>query len=175
MALNMGAPGDRRDQMGRLWLSWPRPRTVGRLEYVFDIKAKLSPGGGYYDQNEEVVTVEDVETPWVYTSGVRGLSRCELPLLGDGDEPAEYTVKLCFAELESCDAGRRSFDIKLQGDLVAENVDIIKEAGNPGVAIVKEFTGVDVSKALLVELVPRNAEADEASLPRLCGIMVTRE
>ena len=127
----------RRDAFG--WRSRDR-RTVGRLEYVFDIKAKLIPGGGYYDQNEKVVKVEDVEAPWVYTSGVRGLARCELPLLGDGDEAAKYTIKLCFAELESCDIGQRSFDIKLQGDLVAENVDVIKEVGSSGVALLRNST-----------------------------------
>jgi hypothetical protein len=175
MALNMGAPGDRRDQMGRLWLSWPRPRTVGRLEYVFDIKAKLSPGGGYYDQNDQVVEVGQAETPWVFTSGVRGLERCELPLLGEGDEPAKYTVKLCFAEFESCEAGQRPFAIKLQDVEVDSHIDVVDETGGRGIALVKEYRGIEVSDALSIELVARAEQSGEAALPRLCGILVQRE
>jgi len=48
LAVNLGAPGDRRDGFGTLWLAYPRPKTVVRLEYTFDIKPKFANGGGVW-------------------------------------------------------------------------------------------------------------------------------
>lgn len=170
MAINLGAPGDRRDSFGALWLAYPRPKTVGRLEYTFDIKAKLENGGGYYTHNAEGIQVENANTPWVLTSGVRGLSRCELPLLGESDKPATYTVKLHFAQIEECGPGESVFDVILQGDTVAEKIDIIDEAGGTARAIVREFKDVAVEGDLVIELASRGKE-----LPTLAAIEVAVE
>jgi len=52
MALNFGAPGDRRDQDGKLWLAYPRPIPNPRLETSLDVKLKyehaFNAGGGIY-------------------------------------------------------------------------------------------------------------------------------
>lgn len=170
LAINLGAPGDRRDSFGTLWLAYPRPKTVGRLEYTFDINAKLSNGGGYYTHNAEAVQVENANTPWVLTSGVRGLARCEVPLQGENDEPASYTVKLHFAQIDECEAGEATFDVKLQGETVAEAVDIVDEAGGVASALTRQFSDVSVDQNLVIELTPRGKE-----LPTLAAIEVTRE
>ena len=52
MAINLGAPGDRRDEFGKLWLGFPRPKTVNRMEFVFNIKPTLA-GGGKGEQKAE--------------------------------------------------------------------------------------------------------------------------
>ena len=54
LGVNLGAPGDRRDGLERLWLAYPRPATVGRMEFVFDIKPKLLPGGAFEAQKRRV-------------------------------------------------------------------------------------------------------------------------
>jgi len=170
MNVNLGAPGDRRDSLGNLWLAYPRPKTVGRLEFVFDLAAKLATGGEYFSENEDSLTVAGPSAPWVFSSGAKGLTQCELPLLGDDDAPAAYTVELHFAETQGAKPGERLFDIKLQGQVVAEGVDIAAEASGSKKALVRKFTAVSVEKNLQIELVPKSDMP-----PLVSGIEVTRE
>jgi outer membrane protein assembly factor BamB len=170
LSINLGAPGDRRDTFGTLWLAYPRPATVDRLEFTFDIKPTLASGGGYYDYNSESVSIENANTPWVLTSGARGLSRCELTLLGENDKPATYAVKLHFAQIEACGIGEATFDIKLQGDTVAEKMDVVREAGATSRALVRTFDNIPVDKNLTIELVSQGE-----MLPTISAIEVTRK
>jgi outer membrane protein assembly factor BamB len=166
MGINFGAPGDRKDISGNEWFGYPRPRTVGRLEFVFDIQPKLASGGGWYSRNTESVTVEGTDKPWLFTSGGRGLNRFEIPLLGKGDAAAKYTVKLYFANVDDAKPGL--FDIRLQGKAVASGVDISAASGRP---LIEEFPGVDVDKNLVVELVSQEAGA----LATVAAIEVIRD
>ena len=154
LAVNLGAPGDRRDADGTLWLSFPRPHTVGRMEYKFDIQPQFTSGGKFYTLNDESLSLDRAKTPWLVASGARGLKRCVLPLLGDGDAPAKYRVELHFAEL----AGEQAsgpFAIKLQGEVVDKQWDVSAAAGGVGRAVTRKFDDVMVSKDLVVELVPQ--------------------
>jgi outer membrane protein assembly factor BamB len=170
MAINLGAPGDRRDGFGTLWLAYPRPKTVGRLEYSFDLDAKLASGGEFYSFNSESVQIEGTATPWLLSSGARGLTRCRLPLLSEEDSPGTYTVKLYFAELEDCQPGESMLDVRLQEERVAQDVDVVAEAGGPARALVREFAGIEVVKDLVVAI-----ESRGETLPRLAAIEVTRD
>jgi hypothetical protein len=169
MAINFGAPGDRRDEFGTLWLGYPRPSAVGRMEYVFDLKPVIDKRGKYYCQNRSSVEVEGAETPWIFTSGARGMTRFAVPLRAKEDGAAAYTVKLYFAELEQAQAGQTVFDIKLQGETAAESVDVIAEAGGTRRALVHAFSGIAVDGELEVELVPK------AGMPIVSAIQVSQE
>lgn len=175
MAVNLGAPGDRRDQQDRLWLAYPRPQTVGRLEYVFDIKPTLAKGGEFYTRNDEAVEVGGTNTPWLYSSGARGLTRCELPLLGKDDAPAKYTVKLHFARLADDPVEVSTFDIRLQGEPVARNISIVKEAGGSGKAWIRSFNDIPVTDKLVIELLPTGKDLKPAELPTISAIEVVRQ
>jgi len=152
LGVNLGAPGDRRDALWRLWLSYPRPTHVGRMEFVFDIKPKLADGGEFFARNSDSTEIQ-ADTPWILASGVKGMQSCEIPLRGEKDGPAKYNVTLHFAELdEGVQAGQRVFDVKLQGLVHAESIDIVREAGGVGVGLVREFKDIDVQDALRLEL-----------------------
>ena len=154
LAVNLGAPGDRRDAEGNLWLSFPRPHTVGRMEYKFDIQPQFATGGDFYTLNDESLTVDNAKTPWLVASGARGLKRCTLPLLGEKDAPAKYRVELHFADV----AGQPTsgpFAIKLQGEVVEKQLHLTADAGGAGHALTRTFEGIEVSKDLVVELVPQ--------------------
>lgn len=150
MGINFGAPGDRKDPSGRDWLGYPRPSSRGRLEYMFKLNEKIAGGGGWFNRNANSVDVQNTDTPWLYSSGGRGLTRFELPLLGKGDPKATYTVRVHFASLANDKSG--TCDIRLQGQTVAAGV---ATQSTPGVdlAIVKEFTEIVVDGNLLVELI----------------------
>ncbi len=90
LALNFGAPGDRRDEQGRLWLGYPRapmmyatgdsfgpfPQTIS-LPISFDI----APGGGPYRVNADRVVVAHTNQPWITASGLEGIRQLQLGLI----------------------------------------------------------------------------------------------
>jgi outer membrane protein assembly factor BamB len=176
LAVNLGAPGDRRAGNGELWFGYPRPGLPSdrkAMGFSFELKTEFLKGGGYFRQNSETQPVAGADDSWVFSSCGRGLRRCVLPLLGEGDGIAEYTVRLYFAELENEQAGSRVFDIKLQDQTVLGGFDLSKEAGGRHRAVVKEFPGVRVSRSLEIELVPGGKESSSTShMPVLCGVEV---
>jgi outer membrane protein assembly factor BamB len=175
--LNMAAPGDRRDARGTIWLAYPRPR-IGPdtgLDLKLDLNGTLLPGGRFESQSELSTPIAATQTPWLYTSAARGLAKFSVPLLGEQDAPATYTVRLHFAEFnETVKPGTRVFDVKLQGRMVLEGIDIAAAAGSR-VALVREVAGVAVTHDLAVELVPRAEKPTSEQMPLLSALEVARE
>ena len=97
IAVNLGAPGDRRDAAGTLWLSFPRPPAKYGLR--FEMRNELRPGCGYFHHNSDALGIDGAEAPWVFASGARGLTRSTLKLMDRGKTPGVYTVRLSFVEL----------------------------------------------------------------------------
>ena len=62
------------------------------------------------------------------------------------------------------------FDIKLQGETVAEKVDVIDETGAVSRALVRTFEDVAVDNNLVIELVSHGK-----ALPTIAAIEVTRK
>ncbi len=177
LALNLGAPGDRKDKAGTLWLGYPRtrewPLVLGYTSLT--VSTSLLPGGGYFKHNLDFLDIQGTDKPWVFASGVRGLKRCVVPLVGPSDGAARYTVRLALADLEQETSGVRVFDIKLQDKVVAEKFDVVKEAGGQNKAIIKEFKGIDVNDKLTIEFVHKAPKPTREQLPILQGIEVQRE
>jgi outer membrane protein assembly factor BamB len=173
LALNLGAAGDRKDTSGLLWLGYPRPG--GSL--VLQLQAGLSffPGWTYFKHDPARLEIEGTDKPWVFHSGVSGLRQFTLPLAEPEDGKARYTVRLAFAELDHEAAGKRVFDIKLQGKVVAEGFDVFREAGGKNRPVVKEFTGIDAADKLTVEFPSKTPSPAPDQLPILQGIEVERE
>ena len=175
MALNMGAPGDRRDAHGTVWMAYPRPRPSREtgLDFKFDIKPQFTSGGGYDTLNEITNPVKNAEPPWVFTSWARGLRSCTITLLGKKDTPATYTVELSFSGLEPVSLNQKQeqplFDIKLQGKVVQKGFS--PQSGKP--TLLQKFEGVPVKDNLQLELVPQN-ESAKSMQPALSGIEIIR-
>jgi len=179
MALNLGAPGDRRDAAGTLWLAYPRPGLpADRAEMGFKLRLKTEflARPDYYCRNSDLEVAGAADVPWVFTCCARGLRRCVVPLLGDGDRPTEYTVGLYFADFENDKPAKRVFDVKLQGKLVLDDLDIAKETGGRGKALIRWFRGVRVSRDLEIELLPHEqGGSSSSSAPLLCGLEIIQE
>lgn len=173
LALNLGAPGDRKDAAGGLWLGYPRPR--GSLVLPLELDVSLLPGGGYFNHDASRLQIDDADKPWVFCSGVRGLQRCAIPLAEASDGTARYKVRLAFAELDHDAAGQRVFDIKLQGRTVAEKVDVFALAGGRGKPLIKEFGGIEASTELTLEFVPAVDARTADQMPVLQGLEIVRE
>lgn len=169
MAINLGAPGDRRDDQGTLWMSYPRPGLPGdrsAMGFTFSMKTEFADGGSYVSRSLESNPVDSTVNSWLFNSCARGLNKCSLPLSAQDTPPAEYTVRLYFTNLHNAQTGKCVFDIKLQGQTVAAGIEITTETNR---GIVKEFKGITVDGDLLVELTPKT------NAPSLCGIEVLRQ
>jgi outer membrane protein assembly factor BamB len=177
MAVNFGAPGDWRDDDGTVWFCYPHPRNNPFLKYGvnFGLQPQFIGDDKYFSRNFQGFDVKGTDKPWLFASGSRGLTECVLPLVGEGQDAARYTVRLYFVDTENSEAGQRVFNVALQGRTKLRNFDIVREAGGPNIAVVKEFQGIRVRDGLQVELIPRidNPTAEQA--PLINGIEVIRE
>ncbi|MFV1968203.1 MAG: PQQ-binding-like beta-propeller repeat protein, partial [Pirellulaceae bacterium] len=179
LALNFGAPGDRRDQSGNLWLSWPRPsddpgsKSTGKtgLALVFDIKTTFLQDGGFVSRDGDATISASPDLAWVTSSGGRGLARFSIPLLGANDAPAEYTVRLHFAPDVDRERDNPVCHVAIQDQRLLTNFDVATEKED---RVVREFVGVKVADNLVVELTPKSGSDDGASLPLVCAIEVIR-
>lgn len=169
--INLGAPGDRKDGDDRVWFSYPRLHVGYGVKFKLD--EVLTEGGRFYATSPTAVPLENTDKPWIYCCGAEGLSRCALDLLDADQGPATYTVRLGFCEPKFESAGKRVFDVKLQGQTVAENFDIAKTAGGRNRVVLQSFPGIKVQDKLVIELAP-NTEAADAR-PLLNSIEVVRE
>ena len=168
MALNLAAPGDRKDSHDQLWITYPRPKPYKEtsLEVDIDIKPEFFAGGGFENLGEKSTSIAETQTPWLFTSFAKGLKKCTLPLLGEKDEPATYTVRLYFAAPSK--TGERKFAIKLQDKTVAEGLTITPKA------TIQEFKDIAVEKDLTIELTPTAENPKPEQLPLLNAIEVIR-
>lgn len=174
MALNLGAPGDRRDAHGKLWLGWPRPSSRAGIDLPLDLNPRYAKGGAPYSFNEKSYEVTGTEIPWIFSSGLRGMTHCEVPLLSKGQEPDTYTVRLFFAALEGDKPGQRVFDVTVQGQTVLKGFDVVAKTGGTKKAYMAEFKNIDVVDNLMLDLIPADAGADEEHQPIISGIEILR-
>ncbi|MBM3333256.1 DNRLRE domain-containing protein, partial [Candidatus Sumerlaeota bacterium] len=169
LAINLGAPGDRLDKAGTLWLAYPRGGGSLVLQLGLVLKG-MTGAQGAFRHNPETAGIEGTESPWIFSSGYNGLSRCAVPLLSEENGEALYTVRLGFADPDNSERGQRVFDIKLQGKVVQKDFDVVAEAGGKNKAVTKEFKGIGVKDNLIIELVPKASQpspppASRISLP----------
>jgi hypothetical protein len=190
VGINFGAPGDRMADDGTLWLDWP---SVGgpSPELPISIEPKR-PGTFRYHSAMVRVAPGSPGLPWVAASGVRDVRRVTLTLATanlhgdppDGARPGiqpvpaavparRYRVRLHFAEVDGLKPGERLFDVRVQGRQVASKLDIVREAGGPMTALVKEVHGVEVTDKLTIELLPAGDGQSSGTL--LSGIEIAAE
>jgi hypothetical protein len=161
IALNLGAPGNRRADDGRLWLS----------EHP-GVKIKHDKFGFYRGHSSNV---SGAGPNWVTASGCLGISEIEMDLT-DANDSAAYTVRLYFADPGNTGPNQRKFDVKMQGEIILDDFDIVKEAGGCNRGVVKEYGSIKIDgKLVLAFLGPDTDEISSTTAPILCGIDVVRE
>jgi outer membrane protein assembly factor BamB len=159
LAVNLGAPGDRRAPDGTVWLA-PRLRT-----HSADVKVKVEPVTAERFCLH-TSRLEGKGLKWVAASGLKGVTALVFPRLRAN---AAYAVRLHFSEPDDLKPGARVFSVALQGKTVLTNFDVIKAASGPRRPLVKEFKGVriDAKGTLRVEF-----KASKGT-PVICGVEIT--
>ena len=176
LAVNLGAPGDRKDARGTSWITYPRPKPYQhtKLELDLQLQPKFLAGGGYESRNSASAPIEGTETPWVFNSVARGLVQCTVPLLEKNAGAGRYDVKLYFTETDPVEPGQRVFDVKLQGKTVLEDFDIVAAANGPSKAVVRAFPNISITDDLVIDLVPQGSGRTPERMPLISGIEVIR-
>ncbi len=155
VGLNFGAPGDWRAPGGTLWLDQPGVGGPGP-----DLGVTVGGTVRYFRRH-----ATDVEgpAPQVTASGLEGPAVIRLPMRGDDARP--FTVRLYVCEPTANGAGRRVFDVRLQGETVLTGLDVWAEAGGRRKGLIKTFKHVPIARRLEVGLRP----ADGSDLPPVLG------
>lgn len=161
LGINLGAPGDRVDDDGVLWLEYP---IVGGPSP--EVKVSASPEGvGYFRHHSS--RYEGDGPRWVAASGAEGLQQIDIDLAEAGAPLRTYEVCLYFAEPEAAAQGQRVFDVQLQGRAVETGLDVIGLTGKPRTVLVRTYGGVEVTDRLSIRLQPA---AGSSRPPLLCGL-----
>lgn len=141
IGLNFGAPGDRRTDDGTLWLAYP---AVGGPSPKVEVRTE--PAAPEFFYRHSVWIEGGTGWPWVGASGVKGLQRVTV----SGLKPGSYTVCLVFTEPDAtAKLGGRKFAVRLQGQSVAEGLDVLAEAGGPMRVLTKQVSKVTVTDGTL--------------------------
>jgi hypothetical protein len=82
-----------------------------------------------------------------------------------------YDVRLYFAESTFNEAGKRRFDIEINGQTVQKDFDIFQEAGGPNKALMKEFPVVSSNRDGTFEINLKSGSADQ---PEICGVEIIK-
>ncbi|MBA4386466.1 MAG: hypothetical protein C0404_00710 [Verrucomicrobia bacterium] len=122
---------------------------INTNKLAFDVS-----GAGYYGQGSalfrEYWTDNVNHTHWAPVGfdapyGRQGQSR-------------NYTVRMHFAETEGAAVGQRLFDVRLQGQTVLTDFDVIQQAGGADRAVIREFSGITALDRMTLELVPKTGD-----------------
>jgi hypothetical protein len=167
LLVNFGAPGDRKDSAGDLWLAYPRPKAY--KETSLDINLQLRPefeATARYWSVKEVADTDASDAPWLYASGAGPMQRLAIPLRGPDDGPASYVVKLHFAALDG-DSSASNLDVRFGGNTVLQGIQTLTadRSGTTAAAVVVTAT-VLIEEELQIEF-PGGERAGQ-----LCGIEI---
>ena len=110
------------------------------------VSSAETPRFSWLEKQENCDHTQNTDEPDLYHQ--QYLGRVGDAVHVDGFAPGDMTVELFFADPDFNEAGRRVFDVALNGQTVLTNFDIAAEAGGKAKAVVKKFT-VSSSDGLL--------------------------
>ena len=114
------------------------------------------------------------EFDWVASSGMAGIRRLTVPLVGDdvaSDGPVPYRVELWFAELEGAKRGERTFDVWIGDRKARSTLDIAALAGGPLRSLHLDLGVHMLDRSLAIRLEPTSVAKRP---PILCGFRIQR-
>lgn len=180
LGLNFGAPGDRRDQHGLMWLAFPHI-----VEEAADFGIAFEGDAKFFQDHP--TTKRDAAIPWVASSGVEGLTKVSFHLTPTkkagtapkkpakvddcADNAAEekpaaepYRLKLHFGLPRQSASEVRQFTIRVNGQSIAESIFLSPD---------KPSATFTVDRVFLEEHVAIEFEAQKGQ-PLLSGIELHR-
>jgi hypothetical protein len=158
LGLNLGAPGDRRDDHGTLWLEYP---VVGGPSPKINVAVTPAEPDWFNGHAERVQSGSENGPAWVGASGARNIRSLDVQLPGQHT----YRVRLHFAEPDTIQPGARIFSIHVAGQLIRPKLDLAASAGIAKTVVI-DIPRVTVNGTLKIQLTP----AKDSLPPVLSGI-----
>ena len=164
LGINFGAPGDRRDNNGNLWLEYPVVAGDSpNLEIQWNSEASLI--------QRHASSLDNNVYRWIYASGLKGVTNLDITLAdNDNDslkaEDARYRVSVFLASSSSdspCEV-----ELTLQGQKRRQHVGTVDPNGRAAYQRV-EFSRVSLTEELSLAVLARSGE------PIIAGIEFKRE
>lgn len=167
MRVNFNAPGDRMDDDSNIWFAFPRPIQLTKKRYLdTELPIEVSGIENRFRHNADLHAIGGTAKPWLFTSGVEGPVHISVQLSSGEAKP--YDVQLLFAETDDAIQGDRVFDIKVQGETVAQGYDIAGESAGTNRATTFSLKGVAARGELTIEMIPVSGRP-----PRVCSLVIT--
>jgi len=175
LAMNLGGPGDRRDDDGLLWLSFPRPSSRPGLDLPLNVELEYWPGGRIVQRNADSTGYACPGVPWVFASGAQGVKRCTVPLAETGAAATSYKLNLWLlcADDSVTSTEFRDFQIQVQGESRPHGSRRMTQASMGLRAAVIEYPDVPVTTNLVVELIPKG-NANDVNTVTICGLVAAQ-
>jgi outer membrane protein assembly factor BamB len=167
LGINFGAPGDRKDDAGTLWLEHP---SIGGSSPTVAVALEPSHPEWFRRHSSQVA---GPGLSWVAASGAKGLHSVRIKIANAGSTSRKYTLRLHFMEPDMASPGERRFGVRVQGNSAIEALDVVKEAGGRHRCLVKEIAGVEIADELAIDLVSDTTAKNRATL--LSGIEIHAE
>lgn len=173
LAINLGAPGDRKETNGTVWFAFPRPAPYKEtsLDVKLDLKPEFADGGGFASISDGDGRLVDSDTPWIYHSWASNLRTLTIPVLGAGDPPADYRVRLHFADLRDPAPPETTLTVRLASAGTTRDVDV-SLAPHDGDAVrptIVDAGPLRIDSALTLEFIGRTG------VPLINAIEVVRD
>lgn len=177
MRINLGAPGDRRDSDGNLWLSYPRRNAYKETSLALDLDLQplLSDAGSYQSISESSSSVRETPLPWMTASWVAKPLQLTFPLLGPEDEASEYTLSLHASGVANNGDGSLVDSSEILIDIVANGQTLVSDYRLPPSSSVAcnlsriDLVPLSVQSSLSLEFKVRGGEL------RLHGVEISRK
>jgi len=150
LRVNFGAPGDRKDDNGNIWLAWPR-RYRGRLVTNPGVDTPNLRTATFFDGDADFAPFNASPAPWVYLSGWTGVTNFTVALHDNPDAFGEYDLRFHFAADPYGSADGAVFDVTAEGKAVLHKV----KAPCAGNRLVREVKGLRSDNKLDVSFMPR--------------------
>jgi hypothetical protein len=144
LAINLGAPGDRRAPNGKLWVEHP---SVGGNSAAAPVTIEPANAAPFRLHSS---TIKGDGLKWVAASGLRGVKSVKLKL----EKKGAYRLRLHFLEPDELPARARLFDIVINDQTVQRQFDIAASAGAPRRAVVREFKVITSNETIQIDLRP---------------------
>lgn len=166
LAINFGAPGDRRTDDGTLWIDHP---SVGGSSPKVPVKVTGENLRYFRHHASRISAASEQQLPWICSSGVVGLRELRVPLGGDDKTERSFRVTLHFAEVAGKRPGERVFDVRIDDGPTLENIDPARLARGTNRAAVRQVRVTLTASEMKLTFSPRKGE------PLLCGVEVVAE
>ena len=144
----------------------------------YDLVIAAPRGNGRVVPFNNGTVISNTEDPALYNSSICGHGgQLSFHFYGLPSGPAK--VSLYFCEKDVWRAGLRRFDVQINGQVVAQNLDVFEETGGQNIAMVKTYT-VDAPQGSVHISVPRSSkneaffnaikiEAGQKVITTMCG------